>query len=473
VDGTCDDGGRMTSRPAPSGGTQTLAWDVLSNLTSVTPTSRAATTYLCDASGQRFAAISGTSATVYMGAWEATDPNTTDGSDADVTVTRFYSAGGVQLASKTTGGSTLITLGDVQGSAQVTVDASGQVARNAYTPYGVKRAGSNVASAHGWLNQIADADTGLTYLNARYYDPQLGRFLSPDPLMNPGDPRTLDPYRYADNNPVVYIDATGLSPCNAMGALAMGLLGFGCGGNHQGANNTGQFFGGVSEGTRGYVDDTRRAVSAEGAQAVVSDIAKYGSATSTVWAVEGFTSNAMHLDRASEALVAYQTYGDARSLRQAGYYSTQPAIDGMIAYSSTLVAGMGSAGVGAVGASARGLTRSATKATLADPAGGFNSFSAAKRALGHPGPGMVYDHVVEQSQMSPTRSGFSARQIHHPDNLYPVSARVNQIKANYYSSVQPFTNNLTVRNWLNGQSFQAQHAFGMSVHQQIRSGKIQ
>jgi len=30
--------------------------------------------------------------------------------------------------------------------------------------------------------------------------------------MNPGDPRTLDPYRYADNNPVVYMDASGLNP---------------------------------------------------------------------------------------------------------------------------------------------------------------------------------------------------------------------------------------------------------------------
>ena len=90
------------------------------------------------------------------------------------------------------------------------MDASGAVTRNAYTPYGTKRAGSNVASAHGWLNQIADADTGLTYLNARYYDPHLGRFLSPDPLMNPGDPRTLDPYAYSANNPVAYSDASGL-----------------------------------------------------------------------------------------------------------------------------------------------------------------------------------------------------------------------------------------------------------------------
>jgi len=293
-----------------------------------------------------------------MGAWEATDPNTGDGSNADVTVTRYYSAGGVQLASKTTGGSTLVTLGDVQGSAQVTVDASGQVARNAYTPYGVKRAGSNVASAHGWLNQIADADTGLTYLNARYYDPALGRFLSPDPLLNPGDPRTLDPYRYADNNPVVYLDATGLSPCDSMMSFAMGLLGHGCGGNHQTANNAGQVTGGFAEGSRGYVDDTKRALSADGAKAVISDVSKYGAGAPTAWAVEGFADNAMHVGMASQSLVAYQMYRDSRSLRQAGYYSAQPIIDGTIAYNSALLAGMGATGMGGASASIRGLARS-------------------------------------------------------------------------------------------------------------------
>jgi len=49
-------------------------------------------------------------------------------------------------------------------------------------------------------------------LNARYYDPATARFISPDPLMDPTDPRTLDPYRYADNNPILYTDASGLSP---------------------------------------------------------------------------------------------------------------------------------------------------------------------------------------------------------------------------------------------------------------------
>jgi len=77
------------------------------------------------------------------------------------------------------------------------------------------------------LGQVEDTDTGLTYLNARYYDPELLRFLSPDPLMDPGDPRTLDAYRYGENNPVAFTDASGLEAVCAHAALA-GVLIPGC-----------------------------------------------------------------------------------------------------------------------------------------------------------------------------------------------------------------------------------------------------
>jgi RHS repeat-associated protein len=118
-----------------------------------------------------------------------------------------------------------LTFGDQQGSAtvmmQVTLDASGAMApaavtdpitRNAYTPYGAVRGADNLTIDHGWLNKIADTDTGLTYLGARYYDPLVSRFVSPDPLMNPMDPRTLDAFMYANNNPVLFSDPTGLTP---------------------------------------------------------------------------------------------------------------------------------------------------------------------------------------------------------------------------------------------------------------------
>lgn len=102
---------------------------------------------------------------------------------------------------------------------------------------------------------------------------------------------------------------------------------------------------------------------------------------------------------------------------------------------------------------------------------GYSSFSAAKRAVGSPGEGNVFDHVVEQSQIR--RSGFAPEEIHNPFNMNPVSARTNQIKANYYSSKQPFTGGGTVRENLTGQSFADQYAFGMDVLTQIRWGIIQ
>jgi hypothetical protein len=101
---------------------------------------------------------------------------------------------------------------------------------------------------------------------------------------------------------------------------------------------------------------------------------------------------------------------------------------------------------------------------------GYGSFRAAKADLGSPGAGNVFDHVVEQSQIG--RSGFVPEEIHNPPNLNPVSARANQIKANYYSSKQPFTGGLTVRDWLNGQSFRDQYEFGMDVLAQIKAGSI-
>lgn len=109
--------------------------------------------------------------------------------------------------------------------------------------------------------------------------------------------------------------------------------------------------------------------------------------------------------------------------------------------------------------------------TAAELPEGYSSFSAAKRAMGSPGEGNVFDHVVEQSQIG--RSGFAPEEIHNPFNMNPVSARANQLKANYYSTKQPFTGGGTVRDWLTGQSFQDQYEFGMDVLRQIAFGVLQ
>ncbi len=67
-----------------------------------------------------------------------------------------------------------------------------------------------------YIGQEYDADTGLDYLNARYYDAKRGQFISQDPLVrdNPekflADPQQLNDYAYARNNPINASDPSGL-----------------------------------------------------------------------------------------------------------------------------------------------------------------------------------------------------------------------------------------------------------------------
>ncbi|MGP1393957.1 MAG: RHS repeat-associated core domain-containing protein [Inquilinaceae bacterium] len=102
---------------------------------------------------------------------------------------------------------------DRQGSIQAVTDAAGLIVRTeTHLPYGdtLATTGSHVESK-GYIGQRQDAETGLLYLNARYYDPVLARFTSPDPSDPTAPGVGLNRYAYAANNPVGYSDPGGLS----------------------------------------------------------------------------------------------------------------------------------------------------------------------------------------------------------------------------------------------------------------------
>ncbi|HEY6794262.1 MAG TPA: RHS repeat-associated core domain-containing protein [Kineosporiaceae bacterium] len=63
----------------------------------------------------------------------------------------------------------------------------------------------------GWIGQIQDKDTGLDYLNNRYYDPALAHFTSTDPLNDQTTPQDANPYSYASDNPITFTDPLGLA----------------------------------------------------------------------------------------------------------------------------------------------------------------------------------------------------------------------------------------------------------------------
>lgn len=80
------------------------------------------------------------------------------------------------------------------------------------SPYGETYTNQGSVDFHQrrYTSQEQDPETGLYFYNARYYNPALGRFVSPDSLVSsPGDPQSLNRYSYTDNNPVNRIDPSG------------------------------------------------------------------------------------------------------------------------------------------------------------------------------------------------------------------------------------------------------------------------
>jgi RHS repeat-associated protein len=81
-------------------------------------------------------------------------------------------------------------------------------------PYGAPRSGAIGATERGWIGQTKDASTGLQYLNARYYDPAIGRFTATDPLADLAKVASLDAYGYGHGSPATLTDPTGLYACD-------------------------------------------------------------------------------------------------------------------------------------------------------------------------------------------------------------------------------------------------------------------
>ncbi len=63
----------------------------------------------------------------------------------------------------------------------------------------------------GWIGERFDADAGLQYLNARYYDPELGMFLQPDWFEVTKAGVGTNRYAYCTSNPINCLDPSGNS----------------------------------------------------------------------------------------------------------------------------------------------------------------------------------------------------------------------------------------------------------------------
>ena len=98
---------------------------------------------------------------------------------------------------------------DALGSPVAVTNGAGQVIdRTSYDPYG--GAINKSVDGIGYTGHVMDAATGLTYMQQRYYDPMIGRFLSVDPVTaNSGTGANFNRYWYGNNNPYKFTDPDG------------------------------------------------------------------------------------------------------------------------------------------------------------------------------------------------------------------------------------------------------------------------
>jgi RHS repeat-associated protein len=82
--------------------------------------------------------------------------------------------------------------------------------RGDYAPFGesLEEQPINWGNPYAFLGN--EDDGGLMDFNARFYDPRIGRFTSPDPILDISRSQAINPYVYCMNNPIRYADPMGL-----------------------------------------------------------------------------------------------------------------------------------------------------------------------------------------------------------------------------------------------------------------------
>ena len=145
------------------------------------------------------------------------------------TIDFFYDANGAPYAMKHNG-TVYYYVTNLQGDVMRVVNASGTVvASYDYDPYGkVLSATGTLANVNPlrYRGYVYDQETGFYYLNSRYYDPAVGRFINSDEYASTGQGLLgNNMYAYCQNNPVKHIDSQGTFINTITGAVVGGIIG--------------------------------------------------------------------------------------------------------------------------------------------------------------------------------------------------------------------------------------------------------
>jgi len=204
---TYDDNGNRTQKTKGSD-TWDYTYDYVNRLTEVEKNSATIGEYVYDGDGMRIQVTEDSVTTTYIssGVNVLYEENTTG------SATYIYGPTG-KLAKRTTinqQSNTYFYHADHLGSTRLATDSSKTIISAAtYHPFGETY--TEEGSEDYLFNGKERDSTDLYYYGARYYDPEIGRFMTRDPnLGRLNDPQSLDRYSYCLNNPLKFVDPFGL-----------------------------------------------------------------------------------------------------------------------------------------------------------------------------------------------------------------------------------------------------------------------
>ena len=116
-----------------------------------------------------------------------------------------------QRLAKIQDGNVLYFSSDNIGSTSIETDNSGSVSfKSNYLPFAKEISFSSINNEkYGFTGKEFDTENSLNYFNARYYNPNNGKFISNDPIFKPSE----GGYQYVRNNPLTITDPSGNDPC--------------------------------------------------------------------------------------------------------------------------------------------------------------------------------------------------------------------------------------------------------------------
>ncbi|HET8889243.1 MAG TPA: IPT/TIG domain-containing protein [Candidatus Angelobacter sp.] len=196
-------------------GTNTYTWDGRNHLVAITSAGGQIASFQYDPFGRRVTKTVGGQTTSFL--YDFITPVEEFSGGTPITTLAGLRADETFLRNGANGPAYFLS--DSLGSTLALLNANGTVeTQYAFDPFGnTTGSGASSDNPYQYIGRENDG-TGLYYLHARYYSPQLDRFISADPIGFAGGSFNL--YTYSNNDPLNLKDPSGRSPCLLGGLLA-------------------------------------------------------------------------------------------------------------------------------------------------------------------------------------------------------------------------------------------------------------